>query len=222
MSRGFQLLVFDWDGTLMDSQARIVASMQAAMAQAQLPPRSPEAIREIIGLGMVEAVAALYPDDPQTAVGRLIPAYRRQFLELNPEPEVLFPGAAETLVHLADAGYLLAVATGKSRRGLDRVLADTGVGALIHGSRCADETASKPHPQMLKELVDEFGVCPAEAIMIGDTEFDLQMARNAGTAALAVSYGNHPRERLLSLKPLGCLDRIDALPAWLNCNLDEA
>ena len=211
----FDLLVFDGDGTLMDSEARIVASLTAAFEDLDQPPPAPERSRDIIGLGLNEAMQRLWPESTPAQRGRLIERYRHHFLVANHTPTPLFPGAADVIAALHAAGYLLAVATGKSRRGLDMALAQSGLGAYFHATRCADESFSKPHPQMLMELMDETGSSAAASLMIGDTEFDLEMARNAGVSSLAVCYGAHAPERLLAFKPLACLSNIEALPGWL-------
>ena len=211
----YDLLVFDWDGTLMDSAARIVRSMRAAFTELGLVPPAPDAARNVIGLGLSHAVTELAPDLDAATHTRVIERYRAHYLELDDTPTPLFPGAAEVVAGLAAQGYLLAVATGKSRRGLDQALAQSGLGAHFHATRSADETFSKPHPQMLLELLDELGVSADRALMIGDTEYDLLTARNAGVDALAVCYGAHAPERLLALGPLACLAAIDALPGWL-------
>lgn len=212
---GYRLLVFDWDGTLMDSQARIVACIQAAARDVGVAVPSPDAAREIIGLGLREAMDRLFPAIAEPRVGEIVERYRHHFLGADPTPSVLFPGVVETLEALNDAGYLLGVATGKSRRGLDLVLEETGLRRLFAATRCADETFSKPHPQMLEEVMGILGAEPAETLMIGDTEFDMQMARNARVPAVAVSYGVHEPGRLMAEGALACLDRIDDLPAWL-------
>ncbi len=214
--RRFELLVFDWDGTLMDSEARIVACLQGAIADLELPRQEVAALRNIIGLGLAEAINALFPGSDATMQQALVERYRHHFLVADPTPSALFDGAADVLHGLAEQGYLLAVATGKGRRGLDKVLEETGLGPLFHATRCADETCSKPHPQMLLELMEHLGAEPQATLMIGDTEYDMEMARNARTAALGVSYGVHHPERLLRHEPLGCLDRIGELPAWLE------
>jgi len=216
MNQPFSLLVFDWDGTLMDSEARIVACIRAAIEDLQLEPRDDASIRNIIGLGLTEAINVLYPGSDTAFHTAMIDRYRYHFLTANPTRSELFAGAEETLQQLADTGYLLAVATGKGRRGLDMVLEETGLGRFFHATRCSDETFSKPHPLMLEQLMDELGAEPGETLMIGDTEYDLQMATNARAAALAVSYGVHARERLLQHQPLHCIDAISELPAWLD------
>ncbi|WP_296807127.1 HAD-IA family hydrolase [Thiocapsa sp.] len=212
----FDLIVFDWDGTLMDSEARIVNCLQAAFGDLGLSPPAREAARDVIGLGLDEALLRLHPQaDPRT-LRSLVTGYRRYFLEIDPTPSVLFAGARETLSQLANEGYRLAVATGKGRVGLDKALIETGLEGLFHATRCADETFSKPNPQMLLELMDELGADASATLMIGDTEYDMQMAVNARTKALAVSYGVHPVERLLPHAPLDCIHDIAALPAWLT------
>lgn len=211
----FPLLVFDWDGTLMDSEARIVGCLQAAARDAGLPVLDEARARNIIGLGLREAFYALFPDVRDDQHERLAAAYRHHFLGNSEITSELFPGVAETLAALRGQGYLLAVATGKGRQGLNHVLEQTGCTSLFHTSRCADETISKPHPQMLLEIMEELEVEPGRTLMVGDTEYDMQMAKQAGVAALAVSYGVHSRERLLGHGPLGCLDRIGDLPVWL-------
>jgi len=212
---GYRLLVFDWDGTLMDSQARIVACIQAAARDVGAAVPSPDAAREIIGLGLREAMDRLFSGIGEPVLGDIVERYRHHFLGADPTPSVLFPGVVETLEALSDAGYLLGVATGKSRRGLDLVLDETGLRRLFAATRCADETLSKPHPQMLEEVMEILGAEPAETLMIGDTEFDMQMARNARVPAVAVAYGVHGPERLMAEGALVCLDRIDELPPWL-------
>jgi phosphoglycolate phosphatase len=212
----YRLLVFDWDGTLMDSEARIVGCFQAAAADVGVAVPPEELARDVIGLGLREATERLFPGLEGAVVGQVVECYRHHFLGDHPTPSVLFPGVAETLAHLAEAGYLLGIATGKSRRGLEKVLAETGLGPFFHASRCADEAFSKPHPLMLEEVMGVLGAAPAETLMIGDTEYDMQMARNARVPALAVAYGVHEPARLLAEGALACLDRIDELPAWLD------
>lgn len=212
----YELLVFDWDGTLMDSHARIVACMLGAVDDVAAAPITPEAVRNIIGLGMGEAIRALYAEADEAFVARFADAYRDRFLSADTTPQTLFDGVAEMLDTLERAGYLLAVATGKGRAGLDRVLAQSGLDGRFHVTRCADETFSKPHPAMLEEILDHTGVVPAQALMIGDTTYDLEMAHNAGVEAVGVSYGAHTPEALTQWRPLAILDRIEELPVWLG------
>ena len=216
MTHNFNLIVFDWDGTLMDSEARIVACMRAAIADLELAERDSAAIRNIIGLGLSEAICALYPEADADLVGKMFERYRHHYLGGNPTGSELFSGARAVLEELQEAGYFLAVATGKGRVGLDQALAETGLEGFFHYTRCADEAFSKPHPQMLLDVMDFIGAEPARTLMIGDTEYDMLLARNAGTASLGVSYGVHEVERLLQHDPLGIIDSITELGNWLQ------
>ncbi len=216
MKRKFTLLVFDWDGTLMDSVANIVECVRGAAIDLGLEIPTDDAIKNIIGLGLKEAVTEMFPGADDELVWQVVERYRVHFLDHRRPESELFPGADETLRLLADAGYMMAVATGKGRAGLDRVLAYTGLGELFHASRCADESFSKPNPDMLLQIMDELGTQGHETLMIGDTEYDMQMARSANAHRLGVSYGSHTRERLLQSEPLGCLDDIRELPRWLE------
>ena len=222
MSNDLRLIVFDWDGTLMDSVARIVACIRAAITDLGLEPREDATIRNIIGLGLREAIEQLYPGCSETLQADMSAAYRYHFLEADPTPSSLFEGAAEAVADLHEAGYLLAVATGKGRRGLDMALRETGLGPRFHATRCADETVSKPDPAMLNQILGELGTRPEETLMVGDTEYDMRMARNAGTGALAVSYGVHPAERLGEHGPAGCIHDIRELVPWLTDGRNEA
>jgi phosphoglycolate phosphatase len=210
--RKFDLLVFDWDGTLIDSAAAIVSAIQAAISELNWEPRSNRDLRNIIGLGWLEACRVLYPDYADAEFERLRAFYKNHFHTGLLQPSAaLFEGVAELLQTLTEQGYLLAIATGKSRAGLDRDLQQTGLQRWIVTSRCADETTSKPHPQMLLEIMDELMIAASRTLMIGDTEYDMEMARNAGTAAVAVSYGVHETERLLTYQPLACIRGINEL-----------
>ncbi len=213
----WRLIVFDWDGTLMDSTGQIVQAALRAIAELGLPKRPPEAIREIIGLGLRESWQHLFPElEGDAHYAAFVEAYRGHFF--SPELYVSKPydRAEALLASLHSAGRMLAVATGKSRRGLDRDFERTGLGKYFHGSRTADETRSKPHPDMLVELMDAIGVPPRETLMIGDTEWDLEMARRAGVAAAGVAWGAHPADRLMRLAPVACLEAMDALADWLE------
>ncbi len=217
MPKQFDLIVFDWDGTLMDSAGVIAASIQAACCDLGLAEPSEQAARHIIGLGLNEAIAHLLPSLPTAAYPRMVERYRYHFLGKDQDIP-LFAGAERVVRDLHAAGFSLGVATGKSRRGLDRALDHTGLRAYFHSTRCADECFSKPHPQMLQQLMDEMGVTPQRTLMIGDTSHDLQMALNAGVPSLAVSYGAHLRADLLAYTPLFCADNIEALETWLRTN----
>lgn len=212
----FDLIVFDWDGTLMDSEARIVTCLQAAFTDLGLPAPSSAAARDIIGLGLEESILRLHPTADKALCRALIDGYRQHFLVTNQSRSQLFDGVRDTLEQLAAQDYLLAVATGKSRIGLNQSLAETGLMGFFHATRCADETCSKPNPQMLFEVMNELGMRPAATLMVGDTEYDLQMARNAGIEAIAVCCGVHSAERLLAFNPLACFENVNAIPAWLN------
>ena len=216
MAERFDLLVFDWDGTVSDSESRIVAAMQQAIEEMELADRDDNAVREIIGLSLDEAISALYPGMEARHRSLLAEQYRFNYLAASSECAPLFPGTRKVISTLHNAGYLLAVATGMSRRGLDRSLRENNLGDYFHASRCADETFSKPHPQMLMDLMQMLGVTPTRTLMIGDSEYDLQMALNAEVGSLAVSYGVHPPERLLKFNPLACLDSLAELPVWLG------
>lgn len=213
--QAIELVVFDWDGTLMDSEGRIVASMQAAFVDVGREPPQSAAVREVIGLGLEEAILRLPGISADQALSEIIARYRHHYLVANGTPTPLFDGAKGLVEALHQRGQLLAVATGKSRRGLDQALDQTGLRPWFHATRCAEETASKPHPGMLHELMDELGVRPRNTLMIGDTDYDLQMARNAGVRALAVGYGTQSPERLLEHKPLACAPSIAVLSEWL-------
>ncbi len=219
MSRVFELVVFDWDGTLMDSAARIVASLRAAGQDLGFEDLTDTAFRNIIGLGMQEAIRFLYPAINDQDVWQYTDRYRHHFLGNCPMPEQLFEGVPALLAGLHQQPVMLAVATGKSRKGLDRVLRHTDCGRFFQATRCADETTSKPHPQMLLELIEELGAKPETTLMIGDTEYDMEMAQRAGTAALAVTYGAHEPHRLHQYQPLASLDSIPALGEWFERNL---
>ena len=208
----YQLVIFDWDGTVMDSTGRIIACMHQAGADLCLPVLEDDAVREIIGLGLPEALRTLYPGIGDRDLERMRERYAVHFVAAEASPSRLYPGARETLAAPRAAGLRLAVATGKSRKGLDRVWASSGLGDSFDASRCADETHSKPHPAMVTELLTELGVAPERALVVGDTSFDLQMARDAGVDRVAVSYGAHPVDRLMNFHPLAV---IDALPQLL-------
>ena len=215
MGRRFELIVFDWDGTLMDSTGAIVASIQAAARDLGIAPPSNERASHIIGLGLIDALRHALPDLPADRYQDVALSYRQHYLARDQDLQ-LFDGVVDLMEELAGAGYMLAVATGKTRKGLDRAFEVSGLGSCFHASRCADECHSKPHPQMLEELMAEFGVAPDATLMIGDTTHDLQMAGNAGVAALGVAYGAHPRATLEALTPLFCASNVAELAAWLR------
>jgi phosphoglycolate phosphatase len=217
MAKRYELIVFDWDGTVMDSTAVIATSIQSACRDLDLPVPSDEDARHVIGMGLVEALRHAVPTAPEAMYEPLADRYRHYFLAQD-QTIPLFSGARETIAELHEAGHALAVATGKSRKGLDRVMDSSGLRAYFHASRTADETFSKPHPAMLQELMDELGMQPEQVLMIGDTTHDLQMAINAGVDAVGVTHGAHPEDQLRALKPLALLDDFHELRAWLKAN----
>lgn len=217
MGRKFDLLVFDWDGTILDSTGAIVRAIQASCLDLGLPEPSYLHASQVIGLGLIEVLQHSAPTLPADRIPEMIERYRFHFLANDHQLEP-FQGMRELLADLRDAGFALAVATGKSRVGLNRALSFSGLAGLFAATRCADECFSKPHPQMLEELMLELGASPDRTLMIGDTTHDLQMAINAKVAGLAVGYGAHSKEVLLALNPLACLDHVAHLGGWLRAN----
>ena len=217
-----RLLVFDWDGTLMDSVGTITACTQAVIRELELGELPEQTIRNTIGLGLRETVEVLVPGCDDALFARIIDSYRHHWHLTFRDTPLLFAGVDRMLRDLAEEGYLLAVATGKSRRGLDFAIEQTGLRHLFHSTRTADEAFSKPHPQMLLDILDDLGVKPSEALMIGDTTFDLEMARNAGTGSIGVCTGSHCREDLQRFEPLVCLERVVELPGWLAAAREPA
>ena len=213
MPARIKFIVFDWDGTLMDSEAQIVACLHAAIADLELEPMDDDTVKNVIGLGLREAIDTLVPGRDDRFHQAFVDAYRTHWFQS--ESSVLFAGAREVLDIIRQNEFLLGVATGKARRGLDRVLNDTGLTSCFHATRCADEAPSKPHPQMLLDLMEALEVLPEETIMVGDTEYDMEMATNAGVAKIAVRSGVHSGERLNRHAPLVCLDRIADMPDWM-------
>lgn len=212
--RRYELLIFDWDGTLIDSEAKIVACLQSAMRDVGLPVLDPATISNIIGLGMRESLETLFPAESDKTYQAMIDQYRLHFF--SGDSSQPFAGVPEILAELNQQDYFMAVATGKGRHGLDKALHETGFKQWFHLTRCADETRSKPHPQMLEEILDVLGMEPSQALMIGDTEYDLQMAQNAGMASVAVTYGVHDTTRLLACEPQTCLTDLSELLPWLE------
>lgn len=213
----YRLIVFDWDGTLLDSAGGIVESIQEAARELRLPVPGLETASHVIGLGLHDSLRTAVPSLPEHRYREFADAYRRHFLARQGSMR-LFPGVRELLRDLAAAGHHLAVATGKSRRGLEHALASTGLRPLFAASRCADETNPKPHPAMLLELLAELEAVPREALMVGDTSHDLAMASSAGVDAVAVTYGAHPGKALRALAPRACVASVTELRAWLTAH----
>jgi phosphoglycolate phosphatase len=212
----YKLLIFDWDGTLADSIGRIVSAMQVAAQRAGRPECDAPAVRGIIGLGLPEAILTLYPDMTPRQVIAFRQHYADVYIAMDAEPSPLFAGVKESLEAFRAQGYRLAVATGKARRGLDRVLKAHGWEDFFDITRAADETASKPDPLMLNQILAHCDVLPGQALMVGDASFDLLMARNAGIDSVAVGYGAQSMERLLTFEPRLAIDSFPELRAWLG------
>ena len=212
--RRFDLIAFDWDGTLFDSTQIIVRCIQAAVSDVGGAVPSDEAAAYVIGMALTQALAHAAPDVPPEKSPELTHRYRYHYLRLQGEVS-LFNGVLPLLDDLRARGHLLAVATGKSRRGLNEALQSAALRGVFDSSRTADETAGKPHPLMLQELMAELDVAPERLLMIGDTTHDLQMALNAGCPSVAVSYGAHPVESLTGLQPLVIAHSVAQLHAWL-------
>ena len=217
MPKKFELLIFDWDGTLMDSAGVIVDSIQRACEDIGLAAPSDRASRQNIGLGLVQALQALLPDLPADDYPRLVERYRHHYLGRDDDIP-LFEGVAQGIPELKSSGFQLAVATGKSRHGLSRALESSGLGAWFAATRCADQTHSKPHPAMVLELIKELDADPARTLVIGDTSHDLLMAANAGVASLGVTYGAHEPDDLHPHAPLALMNSFAEVHAWLNAN----
>ncbi len=212
--RRFDLIAFDWDGTLFDSTQLIVLCMQAACRDIGVPVPSDERAAYVIGLGLHDALQHAVPGLDPARYPELGARYRFHYTARQHEL-VLFPGTLGMLQALKQRQHLLAVATGKARRGLNEALAQSQLHTLFDATRTADETASKPHPLMLQELMAELGVAPERTLMIGDTTHDLQLARNAGTARVAVSYGAHEKAAFAEHEPLFVAHSTAELQQWL-------
>ncbi|HEV7816636.1 MAG TPA: HAD-IIIA family hydrolase [Janthinobacterium sp.] len=213
----FDLIVFDWDGTLMDSTSTIVKCIQASAKDLGLPIPHDSAAAHVIGLGLHEAMQAAMPDIDAKYYPRMVERYRYHYLSKDHEL-VLFDGVREMLQELSHQAYFLAVATGKSRVGLNRSLNAFKLLSMFDATRCADETFSKPHPAMLQELTRELGQDMQRTVMIGDTSHDLLMANNAGASGIAVQYGAHPVEQLAACSPIYSAATVTELHQWLNEN----
>lgn len=206
------LYIFDWDGTLSNSLDRIAESMEGAFADNGLAVPSIDERKSVVGLGLREAFAALAPNIEEALLDKLTNGYRKHYLMRDTEsPPPLFDGAMDVLLELNSQGHQLAVATGKSRRGLNRIFAYMQLQNFFVASRCADETRSKPHPLMLEEILTEVSVAPEESVMVGDTDFDLLMAKEANIKAVGVTYGAHSKQRLAEASPDLLIDQLEEL-----------
>ena len=212
----YELIVFDWDGTILDSPAGIAESIRASCGDLGLEIPPLERASHVIGLGLPQLMREVAPALPPGRYGEFVEAYRRHFRSREPSMQ-LFPGMRELLGELSSR-TLLGIATAKSRRGLERALDATGLRPHFRASRCADECRPKPHPAMLLEILNQLSVSPENALMIGDTSHDLEMARAAGVDALAMTYGAHPEQGLRACGPLGCFSSVNQLREWLRAN----
>jgi phosphoglycolate phosphatase len=211
----YDLVIFDWDGTLMDSTRVIAGSLQSACRDIGCAVPSDEEALFVIGLNMADTFARVLPELDAEGQKRLAERYRHHFLAREHEAP-LFAGVREMLSDLHGRGRRLAVATGKARRGLDRALESTGLAPWFEATRCADEGFAKPHPGMLLMLLEMTGVEPARALMVGDTTHDLELAANAGVDAIAVSYGAHAEDLLATRPARARVDSVHALHRWLT------
>lgn len=219
MSQNIELVIFDWDGTLFDSVGQIVASLQHAAQQFQQPLTN-EAAKSVIGLGLPEVMQILFPQVPQLQQD-ILQCYADHYVA-NSKGDAWFSGVAELLADLKRQGIKLAVATGKSRKGLDRVLNQTNSHDIFDITRAASETRSKPDPLMLQEILLETGVTVERAIMVGDTSYDLKMAQNLNMQRIGVSYGVHSVETLQQYQPLTIAHNVQDLHAYLQTILERA
>ncbi len=213
----YSLIVFDWDGTLIDSASAIVDCIQLAARDLELPVPDRDTASHVIGLGLNDSLRLAVPSLPVARYAEFLARYRGHFVERE-DSIGAFPGVPELLAALNARGHRLALATGKSRRGLERALGVSGLGSQFAATRCGDETRPKPDPAMLVELMQALATGPRDALMVGDTSHDLEMARNAGVDALAVTYGAHPGEALRALAPRACVASIEELRLWLETN----
>lgn len=214
------LIILDWDGTLADSRALIVGAMQQAAISLDLPAPADETVAALIGLGLPETVAALFPGQSSPVQVQVKEAYSRHFVERSVAQgkTQFFPGVLSSLQALKERGHELAIATGKSRKGLNRVLSADGITNLFQATRAADETRSKPHPQMLLELLEETGFGTEQAIMVGDTSYDMEMAAQIDMQRVAVSYGVHSVDILQQYQPALTINQFDELLQWSMLN----
>lgn len=211
----YKLVIFDWDGTLMDSAAKIINCMQIAAKHCDVDIPSAEAVSHIIGVSLKPAIKQLFSIDDDALAERLVLAYKEAFVSHDATPCPLFNGVNELLTALKGEGAMLAVATGKARRGLDRAWSQTGTGHFFIASRCADDAQSKPSPDMLLQILDELSISAHDAVMIGDTTYDMQMAKSIGMRRIGVSYGVHAQVHLEALAPEIIVHSIGELQQFL-------
>lgn len=205
MKNRFDLIIFDWDGTLIDSIDWIARCLQNAANNTRHATPDYQSAKDVIGLSIEKAIAALFPDANENEVHTLVDHYEKAYFSKKISRDDLFTGVFDMLEALKKSGYLLAIATGKTREGLDEALHATGTVDLFSITRCADETQSKPHPKMLEEIMTHLQISPERVLMVGDSTHDLQMAINAGIASIGVASGSHDSDQLLPYQPLYCL-----------------
>jgi phosphoglycolate phosphatase len=215
--KSFDLIVWDWDGTLADSTSMIARALVQAAEQVGLPKLELQAARNVIGLGLRESIDTLFGDIPNEQAQALAKQYTANYYA-GEQDIPLFEGAQELIAQLTRRGHKQAIATGKGRRGLDLALNRSGVAKYVHATRTVDECFSKPHPQMLDELMDMLVATPERTLMIGDTTYDMQMAKNAEVQSLAVTFGAHSSEKLLKYDPKGIFNTFGDLRDWLLNN----
>ncbi len=215
--KNFDCLVFDWDGTIFDSTAGIVNAVQAACGELSLPIPLAEKVKEAIGLGLNEALVYSSPNLTKEQLPKLAELYRAHYFKHDHEMP-LFDGIFELIKNLHQQGFILAVATGKGRKGLTRALEQSGLTPFFAATRTADDSPSKPNPQMLIELMDELNIAPNKMLMIGDTIYDMELAKNAETSSLAVTYGAHPKEVLMETNPNAIVDSVGEMARWIAEN----
>lgn len=211
-----KLVIFDWDGTLFDSIDRICVCMLQAAEQAKAPQREPKDVQNIIGLSLDTAIKTIWPELEKTQLDKIAANYKAIYVKVDQVPPVAYDGVYELLGQLKAQGIKMAVATGKTRRGLDRVMSLTDTAGYFDATRCADEALSKPHPLMLEQILEELAIAPKDAIMIGDTEYDLNMANAAGMDCIGVSYGAHDEARLLACNPKRVVSNMNQLTFLLG------
>lgn len=211
----YKLVIFDWDGTLMDSADKIINCMQIAAKHCDMPVPSADAVSHIIGISLKPAIKQLFGIDDDALAERLVLAYKEAFVSHDATPCPLFNGVEDLLSALKAKGATLAVATGKARRGLDRAWSQTETGHFFSASRCADDAQSKPSPDMLLQILDELNISAHDAVMIGDTTYDMQMAKSIGMRRIGVSYGVHAQVHLEALAPETIVHSIGELQQYL-------
>lgn len=212
----YRLVIFDWDGTLMDSAQKIANCLIRSAKDVGIEAPTVEQAKNIIGLGLHEAMQQLFPDHDQTIRTQVVEAYKHNFVVADDTEQGLFDGSIELLKMIEASGAMLAVATGKSRRGLDRILSELNLEGQFVVTRCADETRSKPHPQMLNEILGFTAIEPSSTLMIGDTSYDMEMASNANVVPLGVAYGVHTESVLKNAGAIGVMQSVTELSEWLQ------